>query len=262
MLRLPDFAIKPLRYDRISWVVFFFIVVVVLVSAVTRKLDSFAEGMTVTITPLPGGEKLINDSDVRQLLVESFGNALEGTELRRLEVERMERVLEADPFVADADAYIDQHNKLHLRIVQREPMVRILDAQGGNYYLDAEGNKMPASKHFTARVMVATGNIAPYADDFLEKSRNSLKDVFLLSKKLYTDEVWSRFVQQIHVNNAGELVMVPLIGDQTIVLGSARNLDDKLRRLKIFYQEGMPHSGWKTYSSLNVKYEGQVVCRK
>jgi cell division protein FtsQ len=74
--------------------------------------------------------------------------------------------------------------------------------------------------------------------------------------------VWSRFVQQVHVNNAGELVMVPLIGDQTIVLGSARNLDDKLRRLKIFYQEGMPHSGWKTYSSLNVKYEGQVVCRK
>jgi cell division protein FtsQ len=91
----------------------------------------------------------------------SFGNTLEGTELGRLEVERMERVLEEDPFVLDAEAYIDQQNVLHVRITQREPLLRVLDNNGGNYYLDKNGVKMPPSKNFAARVLVATGMWRP-----------------------------------------------------------------------------------------------------
>ena len=55
---------------------------------------------------------------------------------------------------------------------------------------------------------------------------------------------------------------LPLIGDQKIVLGSARKIEDKLHRLKIFYQQGMPYAGWNLYETINLKYNGQVVCRK
>lgn len=261
-MKIPSVFPSGIRYDRISFVVFVFVVVLLLASAVTRRLESFAQAVMIDIKPLNGGARMISDADVRQLLLEAFGNTLNGTELRNMEVERMERVLESDPFIADADVYIDQRNILRIRVVQREPMLRVLDNQGGNYYLDATGNKMPVSKNFTARVMVATGNIAPYSTDFQEKKRNSLKDVYTLARKLNEDELWSRFIQQIHVNNAGDLVMTPLIGDQSIILGSIRNLKDKLDRLKIFYREGMPYTGWQTYESLNLKYAGQVVCRK
>jgi cell division protein FtsQ len=235
------------------WVLFLLITALILVSAVSRKKNSYAESTSVEIVPLESGEKLLNDRDVRQSLLRAFGNTLEGTELANLEVERMERVLEEDPFVLDAETFVGQSNTLHVRIRQREPILR---------YLDKDAAKVPTSRNYTARVLVATGNIAPYTADFQEKKRNSLKDVFYLANYLMEDPVWSRFIQQIHVNNAGEFVLVPLIGDQKILLGSTRHLEDKLHRLKIFYKEGMPYAGWRTYETINLKYNGQVVAKR
>jgi len=256
-LRAPN-----LRYDRIYWILFVVITVVILIGAVSRKKNSFADTTEVEVVPLEGGDKMISESDVRQALMHSFGNTLEGTELARLDVERMERVLEEDPFVEDADTYVDQNNILHVRIHQRAPMLRVLDNSGGNYYLDPKGVKMPPSSNFTARVLVATGNIAPYTPEFRDKKRNTLKDLFALTQTLMADDFLASFIQQIHVNNAGEFTLVPLVGNQKIVLGSIRKLDDKIRRLKIFYLEGMPYAGWRQYETINLKYSGQVVCRK
>lgn len=257
MLRAPH-----LRYDRIAWVVFLLVVGLVLFTAINRKKNTFADAVQVEVVPLPGGDKLISERDVRQALLVTFGNTLEGTELARLEVERMERALEADPFVLNAETYIDQKNLLHVRVTQREPVLRVLDNNGGNYYLDKHGKKMPPSKNFAARVLVATGNIAPYNTEFQKKKRTTLKDLFALTQTLLADEFLASFIQQIHVNNAGEFVLVPLVGDQKIVLGSVRKLEDKLQRLKIFYREGMPYTGWRVYETINLKYNGQVVCRK
>lgn len=257
MLRVPR-----IPYTRFAWFFFLFIVVMIWIMARNRKANTFAEGMQVNVVALPSGDKLISDRDVRQALLAAFGSDLENSELANLEVERMERVLESDPFVKDADVYIDQNNQLHIKIDQREPLVRVLDNNGNNYYLDASGKKMPPSKNFAARVIVATGNISPFTPEFREKRKSSLKDLFNITQTLLADEFLASFIQQIHVNNAGEFILVPLIGDQKIVLGSARKLEDKLERLKIFYQQGMPYEGWRKYETINLKYSGQVVCKR
>ncbi len=251
-----------LRYDRMLWVGFLLVIGMLLYAAIGRKKNSFAEGVEIEVIPLKSGDKLISERDVRQALLRSFGNTLEGTELAGLEVERMERVLEEDPFVLDAETYIDQRNVFHVKIQQREPVLRVLDNNGGNYYLDKNGVKMPPSKNFAARVLVATGNVAPYTQDFRKKKRTTLKDLFSLTETLMADEFFASFIQQIHVSNTGEFLLVPLIGDQKIILGPARKLEDKLSRLKIFYQQGMPYTGWRLYETINLKYNGQVVCRK
>lgn len=257
MLNIPR-----LRYDRFAWVAFLLVVAVILFSAIGRKKNSFADGVEVMVIPLASGDKLISERDVRQALLRSFGNTLEGTELALLEVERMERVLEDDPFILDAETYVDQKTVLHVTITQREPLVRILDNNGGNYYLDKAGVKMPASKNFAARVLVATGNVAPYTEGFLKKKKSTLKDLYNLTQTLLQDEFLASFIQQVHINNAGDFILVPLIGDQKIVLGSTRRLEDKLNRLKIFYQQGMPYEGWRKYETINLKYNGQVVCKR
>lgn len=255
-------SIPRIPYTRLAWLMFLFIVGMIWFIARNRKANTFAEGLQVKVVELPSGDKLISDRDVRQALMTAFGSDLENSELGKLEVERMERVLEADPFVKNADVYIDQNNQLHINIEQREPLVRVLDNNGNNYYLDAEGKKMPPSKNFAARVIVATGNLSPYTPEFREKRKNSLKDLFYITQTLLADEFLKSFIQQIHVNNAGEFILVPLIGDQKIVLGSARKLEDKLNRLKIFYQQGMPYEGWRKYETINLKYSGQVVCKR
>ncbi len=255
--------VPRIRYDRVLWVAFLLLVGLFLFSAIDRKKNSFAEGVEVEVVALKSGDKLISERDVKQALLRSFGNTLEGTELAGLEVERMERVLEEDPFVLDAETYIDQRNVFHVKVQQREPILRILDNSGGNYYLDKNGVKMPPSKNFAARVLVATGNIAPYTVDFKKKKkRNTLKDLFVLTETLAADEFFASFVQQIHISNTGDFILVPLIGDQKIILGSVRRLEEKLSKLKVFYLQGMPYTGWRIYETINLKYTGQVVCRK
>ncbi|TNE48165.1 MAG: cell division protein FtsQ, partial [Bacteroidetes bacterium] len=233
---LSQFTMTRLRYDRIIWILFLLITALVLLSSVSRKLNSFADNTVVQIIPLESGQSLLDESQVRQNLLMAFGNTLEGTELADLEVERIERVLEEDPFVEDAEAYVGQSNTLHIRIRQREPILRVLDNDGGNYYMDRTGARIPISRIYTARVMVATGNIAPYTADFQEKKRNSLKDLLHLTQIVLDDPLLSTFIQQIHIDNTGDFILVPLVGDQKIILGSIRKLDEKLHRLKIFYK--------------------------
>jgi cell division protein FtsQ len=69
----------------------------------------------------------------------------------------------------------------------------------------------------------------------------------------------------VYLENNGEFVLIPLVGEQKIIFGSAHSnqqVEDKFKRLKIFYEEGMPYEGWKKYSEINVKYDGQIVCRR
>lgn len=253
---------SKINYNRLYWVLFLLFIAGVLYSGIRNKKYSTAEGIEAKVIPLEGGEKLIDERDVKMALVRAFGTGLENTELKRLEIDLMERTLEADPFVLNAEMYIDQNNTLHVEIEQRQPVLRVLDNQGGNYYLDEHGVKMPPSKNFAARVMVVTGNISPYTPEFRQKRRSTLKDAFYIAQIVQQDAFLSHFIQQIHANNAGEFTMVPLVGDQKILLGSARKLEDKLQRLKTFYQKAMPYTGWQIYQRINLKFDGQVVCSR
>jgi cell division protein FtsQ len=251
-----------LRYDRILWVAFVGIIGVVLFRAVQQRRIANTDRTVVEVVAKTAGEKLISESDVRQLLLRNFGQSLNQTPVSRLDVESIEKSLEKDPFVSNADVYVDHTNNLNVKIEQREPMLRIMDVNGSNYYLDKNGNKMPPSNHFAARVIVGTGKINPYTPDFNELKNNTLRDVFRVAQTILADEFLAPFVQQIHVSNSGELMLTPLVGDQIIILGSARRLEDKLERLKIFYREALPYEGWRKYRTINLKYTGQVVCKK
>jgi len=53
--------------------------------------------------------------------------------------------------------------------------------------------------------------------------------------------------------------MLPQVGAQTIEFGTAENMEEKLKKLKIFYKEILPQMGWSRYHRVNVEYNGQLV---
>lgn len=235
---------------------------ILVVSAAQKKRSRDASDLIVRIENLPDGNSLVSKEDIILTIERSFGHTLSGIPIGALDVERVERVLENEAFIADADVYVDAEQKVHIGISQRRPVVRIIDRNGLNYYLDAEGNKMPLSKHFAARVLVATGNIPPHVPDFQKRKEHVIKDLFSLTKTILDDEFLDPLVEQIYVNKSEEFVLVPNVGKQKIVLGSLEDLNDKIARLKTFYKEGMPYAGWKRYKTINLKFKGQVVCKK
>lgn len=246
---------------RTGWVAGLVLVGILVVSAIESKQASLAEGLVISILPLPDSTMLLVESDVLESIDRSFGFALEGRPLKSIDVTRVERVLEEDPLIFDADVFVDAKNIVRIGITQRKPVLRIIDRNGLNYYLDEKGIKMPLSKHFTTRVLVATGSIPPYIPAFMEQPNHRLNAVFALTELVRHDTFLEAMIEQIHIEEDGDFILVPLIGDQRIILGPYERMEEKLNNLKLFYREGMPYEGWRTYRTINLSYKGQIVCK-
>ena len=70
-------------------------------------------------------------------------------------------------------------------------------------------------------------------------------------------------MHQINVTNEKELELYLAVGNHKIIFGDANDIEEKFKKLKIFYTEGLNKTdGWNKYSVINVKYKNQVVCTK
>jgi cell division protein FtsQ len=247
---------------RLAIIALIFIAAAVVVSTMQKKEASLAKEVIIEVTPLREGHSFIDNDDIKVSIQRSFGYDLEGLPLGSVDIERLERVLEEDPFILDAEAYIDGRNRIHIEVEQREPILRIIDNNGLNYYLDGSGFKMPLSKHFAARVLVASGNIPPHVPDFKERDKHVLKDLYELTSMILADDFFKALIEQIHVSNRGEFTLAPKVGRQKILFGTFTDAEEKFENLKIFYNEALPYEGWRKYQTIDLRYKGQVVCKK
>lgn len=204
-------------------------------------------------------QRLINEKDVQLMLDRAFAFPLVGQTLEELDLGRVEDALESDAFVHDADVFVDAKTVLQIRITQRVPILRVLDAEGKQYYLGPDGVQMNLSNHFTSRVLTATGNIPPFEPDFIKFKQHTVKDLFQLSHLLKEHPFFSKFIEQIYVDSKREYHLSPKIGDHTIAFGNYEQAEDKLENLYTFYTTILPREGWRKYKKVSVKYDGQVV---
>ncbi len=131
---------------------------------------------------------------------------------------------------------------------------------------------MPTSDNYTARVPVASGfitdrqhvmqryNVANMSDSL--KQISNLDELFELATFIRNNEFWRAQIQQIIVEPNGELTLVPTVGDHHILLGHTDKMEQKFKKLLLFYHKGLNKTGWDQYSHINLKYKDQVICTK
>lgn len=244
------------------WMLSFLLTTVLLVFAIQDKANSRLQELSIEIVPTKDGTMLINNSDVLVHIERRYGHRLNKTLIKKLNITEVEKILEDNVFIKHAEVFIDGNYKMHLQLEQREPMMRVNLADGKDYYLDEVGVMIPLSRQASPRVMNFTGATVGYHKDFLKVKNHPLNTMFQLATSIHEDELLKPLIEQINVEEEGEYTMIPKLGDQKIILGLAENVDDKLVRLKHFYKEGMPSAGWKKYKTINLSFDGQVVCKK
>lgn len=237
-------------------------VAVISIMAVEYRRSLLPSGIFVQIEQMPDGHSWITEADVMKSLERSFVYKLDEVPIGEIDFERVERELEDEPFIKDAEVYADAGQRIHIELTQRKPLLRVIDGRGDNYYLDEEGKKMPLSKHFSARVVAATGAITPFTPDYLNKKKHRVKDLFELATYIKGDNFLDALIDQIYVREDGEMILVPKMGRQDILIGSLDNLDAKVQNLKAFYQYITPYEGWQKYHAIDLRFKGQVVCQK
>lgn len=233
-----------------------------LLFAVNQKNISLVESVAINIQTAEGQEALINSEDVLLRIERKFGHRLKKVPFGKLNIEAIENELEKDPFVKVAEVFIDANEKISLNLEQRRPIIRIMGKESNNFLIDDTGSRMPLSPHATPRVTVVTGTVPTYTVNFLKRKIDPFKDLFQLAIELNKDDLLEPLIEQIHIDENNIYSMVPKIGEQKILLGLNENLDSKLERLRVFYQEGLPVEGWNKYKTINLTFDGIVVCKK
>lgn len=221
------------------------------------------DGLTIRIVNNDLQNKFIVEKNISQILFKEFRHAIVGQPLELIDIQEIERVLEEDIFIQDADVYIDAFNKVHITIEQRVPIARIIDEEEPSYYLDGVGKRVRTSADFTARVLVVTGKIGKFESNYRTIEDNRLHKLFQLIQYIDKHPFWKAQVEQIYIDVAGEVQLIPKLGDHTIHFGQAdKNIEDKFKRLSVFYKGGLAYEGWNKYKSINLAYAGQVVAKK
>lgn len=228
-------------------------------------------GLFITIDDSTG-KGFVEEKDVREIIMNKTG-ILEGKSLASINISMLEKIINSNPFIYDAEVFSTVDGKVNIEVKQRIPVLRVINYNNESFYLDHEGGIMPPSEKFTARVPVATGYIydtetkAKINQDKSKIENDSINHSVL--QQLYNiviftgkKDFWNAMVQQLYVNENGDIEMIPRIGSHTVVIGDDRFLEDKFKKLLVFYREGLNKKGWDKYSMINLKYKDQVVCTK
>jgi cell division protein FtsQ len=194
--------------------------------------------------------------------------------VENLNIRKIEYVISRMPEVKHVKVFKRIGNKWDIQLILRKPIARIFNKLGQSFYLDEDGFLMNRSSLHTARVLVFSGFIkdrfSPNSidkiinNDSLKSIRN-LDDIYRISNYVCNDPILHKMIGQVYREKNGDFVLIPIVGDQKINLGTANSdadVKDKFERLLEFYKEAMPYEGWNKYSEISVKYEGQIVCRK
>jgi cell division protein FtsQ len=239
------------------------------------KQESAIVANTLSIEILNNEENLfLNENEVKGFVQEREEPIL-GQTYVKLGIPELEKVLNSHPAIENAEVSATLNGEVKVEVTQRTPLVRIINKDGESYYIDKQSKLMPLNENYSARVIVANGEIFEpydrryhYTVDQISKSEtfskvSVLDDVLAVTRYIQGDTLLNNLIHQIYVNRDQELELFPVFGCQRIIFGNALSLEEKFNKLKLFYKQGITKTdGWNKYVSLNLKYKNMVVCTK
>lgn len=219
----------------------------------------------------PEGMHFLDESSVRARVMEASGGII-GTAVGATDITGIENDLRGVGCVSKAEVYHTMDGVLHVQVEQRRPIVRVINADGSGFYIDAQGWTMPLSDAYTARVLVVTGQLAePFANaapvqvtelsDTLRATTHSAA-IYAMARTITADPLWNALFEQAEVDANGDMDLIPRVGVQRVRIGNGDRLAGRLNKLKTFYAQGIPQADWRRYSAIDLRYDDQVVCTK
>jgi len=246
------------RIEEFLWLLFGLGSILLLGAAMRLKDQKLCSKIDVQISG-SDREMFINEDDIR-LLLNNNGN-IEGQQIKNIDLKAQELFLKKNVWIKNAELYLDNNQKLNVKIVERIPVARVFTVNGNSFYLDSTGLKMPLSERVSFRVPVFTN--FPSDKDILSLSDSiMLECIVKLGKFISQDSFRMAQVSQIDILHNAEFEIIPSIGSQLIELGDTSDLDKKFIKLFTFYKQTILENTLNNYSKIYLQYKDQVVAVK
>lgn len=197
--------------------------------------------------------------DKQQLLqsVKTKNHLVAGiTKLNSINLKSIEQQIYQDPWVAEAQVYVDNQKNMHIYATQNVPTARVFFENGQSFYLNDSLKLLPTSDKFTYYTTVVT-NVPWVNNDSINKVARA--QVLAIVKAIEKDSFWNAQVEQISMTPDMEFELYPVLGHQKILFGDTSMAKRKLENLLGFYKTVLNKIGWDKYEILDARYKDQVI---
>jgi len=199
---------------------------------------------------LDDGNPFIKRETVNKLLIENKTDA-SGIQKDKLDLNKLEKSVNKNEMIEKSEVFVSIDGVLKAVVKQKTPIARAFD-ESGSFYIDYQGDIMPLSEEFTARVPIISGEISKQNKDDLNK----------LLRFVYDDAFLKKNIIGIQILPGGSLKMMSRDFNYEIEFGKALNMERKFGNYKAFYQKAVLDSSLDHYKKINLKFTQQVVCTK
>lgn len=197
-----------------------------------------------------GEENLfITHETVSKLLIVNQGGA-KNVPKETIDLNLLESALNSNPMIKSAQVYVHVNGHLVAEVEQKKPIARV--EHSVSFYIDDNGNYMPLSTNYTARVPLVTGDV----------SKTDLQNVYKMAIKVKNDAFLSKHVTSIHQYKDKSVSLRLRHCVFEVYVGSLEKLDKKINNLKVFYKKAFKENILNNYSKVNLQFDSQVVCTK
>ena len=236
-------------------------ITMLLISAVNKEQKNLCKDVVVEFDDELPFRMLDEDEIIYTLWPSARNTHPKGKPINSIDLFALEKQLEKNPWIRDADIYIDQLKKIHLRVEQRNPVARLFTPEGNSYYIDDEYALLPIKLAAAVSLPVFTNytqrsSVRSASDTVL------MKRIVSLSKFIKSDSLWMAQVEQVNINSDLTFELMTQMGDQVVQLGLRNDWSNLFSKLKTLYKRINEEGNWSKYSQIDLQYKNQAVCIK
>jgi cell division protein FtsQ len=201
----------------------------------------------------------LDEADVMRL-VETNNPSLRGTTMDRIDLKIIESKLKQDRHILDAQLFCDLKGNLMVQVELRRPVARIIQEDAPDAYIAEDGTVMPVSEKFASRVLLISGEFVRKLLDNEDVNKTPEgQQLMEMIRSINENSFWRAQVAQLDMNSEAKITIYPQVTGQRIEFGRLEDIENKFKKLMIFYKEILPQRGWTKYRRVNLEYEGQVI---
>lgn len=207
----------------------------------------------------------VSKADIRRFLDKEYKEYI-GLSLDSIDLVKMEEIIDRRSAVLKSQAYVTKDGTLHIDVTQRKPVVRFQKKDGG-FYADADGCIFPLQNSYASHVQIIDGHIpiagnSGYKGSIADpQARQWFEKMMALVNYIENSKPWNGKIVQIHIEENGDIVLVPRIGNERFIFGQPDDIEDKFDKLSRYYKVIIPEKGTDAYKDIDLRFRGQIVCR-
>lgn len=195
-------------------------------------------------------KSFLDPSEIHQIVTSQYGE-LEGLLMLEINKALLEESIENHPTIAKAEVYSDLDGRLRIMLWQHEPLARVMNENSAHYLLEG-GLKMPLSMHYSEAVPLVSGAL----------NAQRAREIAVFFEELKNDEFFKGAFNALACDEDGNWILYPQKGDFKIRMGEPKNINKKLRKLRVFYEQAPINEDIETIREIDLRFEGQLICRK